>query len=178
MEKYVTFSAPIQKKCGDGKTIAHKFYFIDSFRFILTSLSELVDNLSGKFFHSIECKKCMKRENINSECCFDKLKNGRLIYRCGECKEKWEKPMNWLTKMFSSIYQFYNNDWNKFILLLRKYVYPYEYMNSWQKFDETTLPAKEAFFSNLNLENISDKDYWVFKWYAQCLQTYWWIQPR
>ena len=32
-------------------------------------------------------------------------------------------------------------------------------MNSWQKFDETTLPAKEAFFSNLNLENISDKDY-------------------
>ena len=32
-------------------------------------------------------------------------------------------------------------------------------MDSWEKFDETTLPPKEAFHSNLNLEDISDKDY-------------------
>ena len=30
-------------------------------------------------------------------------------------------------------------------LILRKGVYPYEYMNSWEKFDETSLPDKEAF---------------------------------
>ena len=35
---------------------------------------------------------------------------------------------------------------HKFILLLRKGVYPYEYMDSWQRFDETSLPDKEAFY--------------------------------
>ena len=52
-----------------------------------------------------------------------------------------------------------NSDLNKFILLLRKGVYPDEYMDSWEKFDETTLPPKEVFHSNLNLEDISDEDY-------------------
>ena len=51
-----------------------------------------------------------------------------------------------------------NRDLNKFILLLRKGVYPDEYMDSWEKFDETTLPPKEVFHSNLNLEDISDED--------------------
>ena len=32
-------------------------------------------------------------------------------------------------------------------------------MDSWEKFDENTLPPKEAFYSNLNLEDISDEDY-------------------
>ena len=32
-------------------------------------------------------------------------------------------------------------------------------MDSWEKFNETTLPPKEAFYSNLNLEDITDKDY-------------------
>ena len=44
-------------------------------------------------------------------------------------------------------------------LLLRKRVYPYEYMDSWEKFDENTLPPKKDFYSNLNLEDISDEDY-------------------
>ena len=44
-------------------------------------------------------------------------------------------------------------------MLLRKGVYPYEDMDSWEKFDETSLPDKKAFYSNLNLEDISDEDY-------------------
>ena len=32
-------------------------------------------------------------------------------------------------------------------------------MDSWKKFDENTIPPKEAFYSNLNLEDISDEDY-------------------
>ena len=44
-------------------------------------------------------------------------------------------------------------------MLLRKGVYPDEYMDSWEKFDETILPPKEVFHSNLNLEDISDEDY-------------------
>ena len=43
-------------------------------------------------------------------------------------------------------------------MLLRKGVYPYEYIDSWKKFDETTLPSKEDVYSELNLEGISDED--------------------
>ena len=44
-------------------------------------------------------------------------------------------------------------------MLLRKGVYSYEYIDSWEKFSETALPPKKGFYSNLNLENISDEDY-------------------
>ena len=44
----------MKKKC-DSKTITYKLKFIDTFRFMSTSLSEFVDNTSG-IFNSIECK--------------------------------------------------------------------------------------------------------------------------
>ena len=44
-------------------------------------------------------------------------------------------------------------------MFLRKGVYPYEYMDSWGKCDENALPPKNDFYSNLNLEDISDEDY-------------------
>ena len=66
MEKYITFSAPIKKIYDDGKTITYKRRFIDSFRFMPTLLSELVDNMSGNF-NSIECKSCT--ENKRCEKC-------------------------------------------------------------------------------------------------------------
>ena len=44
-------------------------------------------------------------------------------------------------------------------MLLRKVVYLYEFMDSWEIFDKTILPSKEAFYSNLNLEDISEEDY-------------------
>ena len=135
MEKYITFSVPIKKDCNDGKTIAYKLRFIDSFRFMSTSLSELFCNMSGKF-NGIECKSCTEN-------------NG-----CEEC----EKIIEGLIKKFSSIYQFCNGGLNKFILLLRKGVYPYENMDNWGKYDETTIPPQEAFYSTLNLEDISHED--------------------
>ena len=49
MNKYVTFSVPIMKECDGGKTITYKVRFIDKFRFMSTSLLELVDNMSGIF---------------------------------------------------------------------------------------------------------------------------------
>ena len=64
-----------------------------------------------------------------------------------------------INQKFPSVYEFCNGDLNKFILLLRKGVYPYEDMDSWEKFDEIILPPKEVFHSNLNLEDISDEDY-------------------
>ena len=43
--------------------------------------------------------------------------------------------------------------------MLRKGVYPYEYMDSWEKFSKISLPSKEDFYSYLNMEDISDIDY-------------------
>ena len=43
--------------------------------------------------------------------------------------------------------------------MLRKAVYPYEYMDNWERFNETSLPSKESFYSNLNMEDIDDIDY-------------------
>ena len=64
-----------------------------------------------------------------------------------------------LTKRFYNTYQLSDNDINKFRLLLRKGVYPYEYMDSWKRFNETELPSKDKFYSKLNLDDISDDDY-------------------
>ena len=44
-------------------------------------------------------------------------------------------------------------------LLTRKGIYPYEYMSSWDKFEESQLPPIEAFYSNLNMSNVSKNDY-------------------
>ena len=55
MQKYIPFSAPINKNCDGGRTITYKLRFIDSFRFMPTSLSQLAHNMSGNF-NSIECK--------------------------------------------------------------------------------------------------------------------------
>ena len=81
-------------------------------------------------------------------------------YNCFNCNNYYKKKFNKeLIKKFKNKYSFCNNDLNKFILLLRKGVYPYEYMDSWEKFNETSLPSKEDFYSNLNMEDIDDIDY-------------------
>ena len=70
MEKYITFSVPIKKEVNnyDGndskkKTITYKLKFIDSFRFMPDSLSNLVDKTSG-IFNSIECKSCIEKRKL------------------------------------------------------------------------------------------------------------------
>ena len=57
------------------------------------------------------------------------------------------------------MYQFCDGDVNKFVFLLRKGVYPYEYMDSWEGFDETSLPDKKYFYSELDSKEIINKDY-------------------
>ena len=152
-EKYITFSVPIKKELDNSKTITYKLKFIDSFRFMSTSLSSLVDNLSEKL-HSDKCKDC------KSELDYMSVKDNQLIFQCLECKKNYKKDFNKESiKRFANTYEFCNGDINKFILLLRKGVYPYEYMDSWERFNETSLPEKKAFYSELNLEDVTDKDY-------------------
>ena len=142
-EKKITFSVPIKKEVADGKKVTYKLNFIDSYRFMQSKLSDLADNLSE--IHRKECDKCMKRSGIKSECDFIGLKNNRLNYRCKECKKICYKSINGLIKKFPRTYQFCNGDPNKFVLLLRKGVYLYECMDSWERFDETSLTDKKTF---------------------------------
>ena len=65
-------------------------------------------------------------------------------------------------KLFKGIqkltgFEDYSND--QYALLVRKGVYPYEYMMSRDKFTETQLLPKEAFHSALNMSDISQCDY-------------------
>ena len=119
-ENYISFSKKIwvgtyPKKALDvdgdifceQKSKYHTIRFIDSFKFMATSLEKLVNNLP-------------KDDCIN-------------------------------------LGSYYSGD--KFNLLARKGVYPYEYMDSLEKLKETALPPKEAFYSRLNDGGISDEDY-------------------
>ena len=155
-EKYITFSAPLKKKINNKNKaleIKYKIKFIDSYRFMSTSLSKLVDNLS-EGLHNNKC--------LNCKSCLDymKTKNKKLILKCFNCKQNYEKDFNKeLIKRFANTYEVCNGNLNKFILLLRKGVYPYEYMDNWEKIDEASLPNKESFYSSLNMENIDGIDY-------------------
>ena len=82
-----------------------------------------------------------------------KNKDEKLIFRCFSCKKNYEKDFNKeLIKSFANTYSSCSKDLSKFILLLRKDVYPYEYMDNWERFDKTSLPDKESFYSSLNME--------------------------
>ena len=119
-ERYISFTKKIQvgsyeevviNKQGEinleTKPLHHKIIFIDSFKFMATSLDKLVNNIPKDAFNNV------KRHYME-----DKLS-----------------------------------------LLTRKGIYPYEYMNSSEKLKETELPPREAFYSRLNEEGISDEDY-------------------
>ena len=115
-EKYISFSKKIEVRSYTKKVkneeekeikVYHTIRFIDSFKFMATSLEKLVNNLP-------------KDDCIN-------------------------------------LGLYYSGD--KFNLLARKGVYPYEYMDSLEKLKETALPPKEAFYSRLNDGGISDEDY-------------------
>ena len=62
-DKYITFSGPFSKKLDNGTTITYKLKLIDSFSFMSSSLSSLVDNLSE--IYKKESKGCEERSNSN-----------------------------------------------------------------------------------------------------------------
>ena len=111
-EKYISFSKDIvvgEYTSKNGKIVAVKqqLRFIDSFKFVASSLDKLV-------------------ENLDKHCCVNTGK-------------------------------FYKG--KQLSLLMRKGVYPYEYASSCARFDDKQLPPKEAFYSKLTDEGISDDDY-------------------
>ena len=93
-----------KKELDNDKSIKYKIKPIDSFKFMSSKLSYLVNNLSE--IYSKECRRCKERKEI-SACDFIGLKNNKLHYKCNKCKRR---PINGLIKKFLSKYKFCNND--------------------------------------------------------------------
>ena len=101
-DKYITFSVPLKKKIENKDIeISYQIKFIDSYRFMSSSLSKLVDNLS-QGIHNNKCVDC--------NFCLDyiKIKNKKLLLKCFNCNA-------YLIKKFKNTYSFCNNDINKFV---------------------------------------------------------------
>ena len=94
-------------------------------------LTSLVDNLT-EGLHNDKCKDCKP--------CLEYIptKDSQLLFECLKWDKNHNKDFNKdLIKKFANTYEFCGGDINKFILLLRKGIYPYEYMDSWKRLDET-----------------------------------------
>ena len=112
-EDYITFSISVEvdkyvDKNGEQRSKEIELRFIDSFKFMSSSLDSLVNNLA--------------RGN---------------------------------SKFFG--FEDYNE--SQYKLLIQKGIYPYEYMDDWNRFEETALPPKEAFYNKLSMSGVSDRDY-------------------
>ena len=128
-EKYITFSVPLKKKIENKNLeITYKIKFIDSFRFMSSSLSKLVDYLS-EGIHNNKCFDC--KSNLD----YVRItKNKKLRLKCFNCNIYYKKKINNdLIKIFQNTYSFCKSDKsepssleriNKSVLLLRKGVYP------------------------------------------------------
>ena len=88
-----------------------------------TSLSNLVNNLSNQLYNN--CSDC---KNLLDYMVF---KDDKIVFRCFESKKSTSKDFsNELIERLKNTYQLCENDNNKFLMLLRKGIYPYEYMDS------------------------------------------------
>ena len=148
---------PIHTKKIDKETIMYNLEFIDSYRFMNFSPDSLVANLSE--INNKAYIRCRERNNTYEPCEFNKLHENRLMYKCLKCQHISYKPQQSLIDKFNNTYRLCGNDNQNFVLLLRKGIYPYEYIDDWEKLNETALPLKKDFYSNLNLEYIKDKHY-------------------
>ena len=169
----MTFTVPIEKevtrtdKNGEEitKNISYISQFVDSTRLMVSSLSNLVNNPSEEI-HRFKCSfghddKTVKlvelKMRITTE--YANFKNDLIEYKCLCCNKNYQHKFDAkLKEQFFKVYKFFNHNNNKFILLLQKGVYPYKYMGDWEKFNETSLPVKEDFYSHLNMEDIADAD--------------------
>ena len=105
------------------------------------SLSNLVDNLSELYV----CK-CLNKKEQTIKIKYKKQNNTKIVCtRCKPCNTKNKQSLYLLIKKFPCTYKLCNNNIDKFLLLLRKGVYPYKYMNDWDEFNETDLPSMDCF---------------------------------
>ena len=132
-EKSKSFSIPIMcKDCNDYK-IPYNLRFIDSDKFMMGSLEIHFNNLSKLY----DCK-CSNKGNQKIRI---KHKNMNIYTKCKTCTKRSKQSIESLKLKFPNTYQLSNGNMNKFILLLKKGVCPYKYMDDWNKFNETEIPS-------------------------------------
>ena len=117
----------------------------------MDSLDNQVNNLSVLY----DCKCHDKSAQVIKI----KYSDKNIYTRCKTCLNRKKQSINSLISKFSNTYQLAQGNLVKFILLLKRGVYPYEYMDNWEKFNATVLPTIDKFYSSLNLKNISKKDH-------------------
>ena len=159
-EKYISFNVKINVKLAgvkykDGTEVCKNIQlrFIDSCRFMASSLDKLVSNLCG--ISGIQCDKCkgnMELINISGDYI--------ASLGCEICRTKKTKDLDEgaLKKNFNLTSRFLGCDEN-YLLMIRRGVYLYKYVDGWEKSEETDLPPKDTFYSRLNMKGISDQDY-------------------
>ena len=155
-EKYISVSKEIKvgeytKKDGKTREVKRKLRFIDSFRFMGRSLEDLTDFLVKDL-----CNECSRLDakTCKTDCQERKGDKCKCKANCKECANRRSKKGDDMCKNINLIYSGEKRD-----LLLRKGVYPYDWVDSIDKFSETQLPSQEAFYSKLRDEGISDEDY-------------------
>ena len=107
--------------------------FIDSQQFIKGSLDKLAANLGAVKCKADPCTNPNHLWKIDDRRCFGRPENFKIT--------KSQAPPE-------------HHD-----IYFKKGIFPYQYMNSWDKFNETSLPPKEAFYSSLTNTHITDKEY-------------------
>ena len=149
-EKCISFNVKINVKLAgvrdkDGKEVHKniKLRFIDSFRFMASSLARLASNLYGT--SGIQCDKCkgnMELINISGDYI--------ASFGCERCRTKKTKDLGEevLKKNFKDTGRFWECD-EKFRLMIRKGVYPYEYMDSWKNLKRQVYHRKMRFTAGL-----------------------------
>ena len=101
----------------------------------------------------------MYGKKIRLKCKFIGFKNNGLRYKLKECRNECANSTNEAVKNFPILYRFCNGDLDHFFWLSGKGAYHYEYLDSWEKFDETSISLKDTCYSELNEEGIRDADY-------------------
>ena len=103
--------------------MSYKIKLIDSARFMETSLSNLVDNLM-EGIHKIKCK------DYDCSLEYESVKNNSIKCKRLTCNKDYSNKFDEeLKRRFKNTFKFSSSDINKFILLIRRRVYPYEYMD-------------------------------------------------
>ena len=155
-EKYISFSKEIKVgefigKDGKPHDVKRELRFIDSYKFMGSSLKDLTDNLVKDLCH--ECSR-LDAKTCKADCLDRKGDKCKCKANCKECENRKFKKGDEMCKNLNYIYTGEKRD-----LLLRKGVYPYDWVDSIDKFSETQLPPIDSFYSKLNDEGISNEDY-------------------
>ena len=147
----------INKKLAQIDKKEHDNKFEDSMRSMINSLLQSINKISRIDEKIMKIDK-KKQENNSVDSMRSTVSSlSQSIDKVSQIDKKI--PYASLTEKFHNTYQLCNNDFNKFDLLLRKGVYPYEYMDKWKRFKEDKLPDKESFYSELNKKHITESDY-------------------